>query len=131
MGHHVVATFHSGVPDVAGVQWHRLDIRHRADVVELTRQTRPDVIINAAYRQADWATTADGGMHVASAAAAVGARLVHVSSDAVFSGAAVRYDETSLPDPITPYGAAKAAAETAVKGLAPTGGHRPDLVDHR
>jgi dTDP-4-dehydrorhamnose reductase len=45
---------------------------------------------------------------------------VHVSSDAVFSGRTVRYDETCLPDPITPYGAAKAEAETAVKGTAPT-----------
>jgi dTDP-4-dehydrorhamnose reductase len=44
---------------------------------------------------------------------------VHVSSDAVFSGLAGRYDETSAPDPTTPYGAAKAAAETAVKGLEP------------
>jgi dTDP-4-dehydrorhamnose reductase len=75
------------------------------------------VIINAAYQQADWATTADGAVHVAVAAAAAGARLVHVSSDVVFSGRAPRYDETCLPDPITAYGAAKAAAETAIKGL--------------
>jgi dTDP-4-dehydrorhamnose reductase len=46
-------------------------------------------------------------------------RLVHVSSDAVFSGAAIRYDETSVPDPTTPYGAAKAAAETVVKAVCP------------
>jgi dTDP-4-dehydrorhamnose reductase len=37
----------------------------------------------------------------------------------VFSGAAPRYDETSPPDPVTPYGAAKAAAETAVRAIAP------------
>jgi dTDP-4-dehydrorhamnose reductase len=59
-------------------------------------------------------------MHVALAAAAAGARLVHVSSDAVFSGTAPSYDETRHPDPVTPYGAAKAAAETAVKGITPT-----------
>jgi dTDP-4-dehydrorhamnose reductase len=56
---------------------------------------------------------------VALAAAAAGARLVHVSSDVVFSGAAPAYDETRPPDPVSPYGAAKAAAETAVKGIAP------------
>ena len=44
---------------------------------------------------------------------------MHVSSDAVFSGAASGYDETCPPDPVTPYGAAKAAAETAVKGVTP------------
>lgn len=86
----------------------------------LVRAAQPDVIVNAAYRQSDWATTAEGGMHVALAAASVGARLVHVSSDAVFSGASVRYDETHVPDPTTPYGAAKAAAETAIRGIAPS-----------
>ena len=45
---------------------------------------------------------------------------MHVSSDAVFSGTAAPYDETHVPDPTTPYGAAKAAAETAIKGITPT-----------
>lgn len=44
---------------------------------------------------------------------------MHVSSDAIFSGADVHYDESALPDPVTPYGAAKAAAETAVCLLHP------------
>lgn len=78
----------------------------------LTAVVRPDAVINAANRQPDWDITADGGALVALAAAAVGARLVHVSSDAVFSGRAPRYDDASRPDPVTPYGAAKAAAET-------------------
>jgi dTDP-4-dehydrorhamnose reductase len=77
------------------------------------------VIVNAASRQADWATTAEGGMHVDLAAAMVGARLVHMSSDAVFSGTTARYDETHVPAPTTPYGGAK-AAETAIKGITPT-----------
>jgi dTDP-4-dehydrorhamnose reductase len=78
------------------------------------------LVINAAFQQGDWASTADGAAHVAVAAASVAARLVHVSSDAVFSGNAFRYDETSVPDPTTPYGAAKAAAETVVKAVSPT-----------
>jgi dTDP-4-dehydrorhamnose reductase len=119
-GHSVAATFHSRVPDVADVDWRNLDIRHRDDVTALVLAARPDVIVNAAYRQSDWATTAEGGMHVALAAAVVGARLAHVSSDAVFSGTTARYDETHVPDPTTPYGAAKAAAETAIKGITPT-----------
>ncbi|QYC42323.1 dTDP-4-dehydrorhamnose reductase [Nonomuraea coxensis DSM 45129] len=48
-----------------------------------------------------------------------GARLVHVSSDAVFSGRAVTYAEDAEPDPISPYGAAKAAAEVAVRAIHP------------
>ena len=118
-GHSVVATFHTSAPTVAGVDWRKLDIRRRDDVTALALHARPDIIINAAYRLSDWETTADGAAHVAAAAVAAGARLVHVSSDAVFSGAAPGYDETSRPDPVSPYGAAKAAAETAVKGIIP------------
>jgi dTDP-4-dehydrorhamnose reductase len=118
-GHGVIATGHTNIPPIAGVDWRTVDIRHREDITALTLDARPDVIINAAYRQSDWETTADGGAHVALAAAAASARLVHVSSDAVFSGAAPSYDEGCRPDPVTPYGAAKAAAETAVKCIAP------------
>ena len=118
-GHQVIATCHASEPPAVDVDWRTVDIRRRDDVTALTRRVRPGVIINAAYRQSDWETTADGAAHVALAAAATGARLVHVSSDAVFSGTAPGYDETRRPDPVSPYGAAKAAAETAVKGITP------------
>jgi dTDP-4-dehydrorhamnose reductase len=119
-GQSVIAIYHANVPSTAGVGWRMVDIRHREDVTALAMDAQPEVIINAACRQSDWETTADGGAHVALAAAAAGARLVHVSSDAVFSGTAPGYDERCPPDPVTPYGAAKAAAETAVKGITPT-----------
>jgi dTDP-4-dehydrorhamnose reductase len=118
-GGRVGATFLGAGGDRTGVEWHRLDITDRVAVADLLARTRPAAVVNAAYRQADWVTTADGAMHVASAAAAVGARLVHVSSDAVFSGRSGVYDESCVPCPGTVYGAAKAAAETAVRGLVP------------
>ncbi|HEX5741484.1 MAG TPA: sugar nucleotide-binding protein [Pilimelia sp.] len=118
-GDRVLATFHCGAPPSPDVRWQRLDVRCREQVAALVEEVRPAVVVNAAYRKDDWAATADGGMHVAAAAVAAGARLVHVSSDAVFSGADVNYDETRNPDPTTVYGAAKAAAETAVRGLDP------------
>ncbi|EOY45653.1 dTDP-4-dehydrorhamnose reductase [Streptomyces lividans 1326] len=37
----------------------------------------------------------------------------------MFSGTRVHYDESCLPDPLSPYGAAKAAAETGIRLLAP------------
>ncbi|MGW5264694.1 sugar nucleotide-binding protein [Microbispora sp. NPDC004025] len=118
-GHEVAATHLTRAGETPGVEWAPLDVRRRGDVDALVRATRPEVVVNAAYQQADWRTTAAGAANVALAASAVGARLVHVSSDAVFSGAAIRYDETCVPDPISPYGAAKAAAETAVEAIAP------------
>ncbi|HWG99689.1 MAG TPA: sugar nucleotide-binding protein [Pilimelia sp.] len=99
----------------------RLDIRDPDGVSRLLRRVRPDVVLHAAAGRDrnDWRSNADGAAHVAVAAAALGVRLVHVSTDAVFSGRDVHYDETALPDPVNPYGAAKAAAETAVRAVAP------------
>ncbi|MDX6241765.1 MAG: dTDP-4-dehydrorhamnose reductase [Kribbellaceae bacterium] len=118
--HQLIATYHRMPPaDVSGVAWRSLDVRRRAEVEALIRDIRPEVVIHTAYLQADWATTADGAAHLAVAAKAAGARLIHVSSDAVFSGTNSPYDEAAAPDPVTPYGAAKAAAETAVRAIAP------------
>jgi dTDP-4-dehydrorhamnose reductase len=124
-GYQVTATFHSRASTLdAGVIWRRLDITARDEVAALVADVRPGVIINAAANREDWRTTADGAMHVAVAAAEHGAQLVHVSSDAVFSGLAVRYDESAVPDPTTPYGAAKAASETAIKAVLPSASSR-------
>lgn len=91
-----------------------LDIRDPYAVDRAIRRAVPRVVINAAYDKSDWQTTAVGPANLARACARHGARLIHISSDAVFSGSASSYDESCPPDPVTPYGAAKAAAETAV-----------------
>ena len=117
-GDRVSATFHTA-PAAHPAEWRGLDVTHRGQVADLVGDLRPDAIVNVAYRQSDWATTAEGAMHVASAAASFGSRMVQVSSDAIFSGRAGSYDETARPDPVHPYGAAKAAAEVAVTGLDP------------
>lgn len=118
-GHAVTATFTTRAGDIPRVRWLPMDLRRSDEIARALRETRPDVVINAAYRKADWATTADGPTRLAMTASQYGSRLVHVSSDAVFSGADVHYDESADPDPITPYGAAKAAAETAIRLFAP------------
>ena len=98
----------------------RLDVTDPAAVQRTLRRVRPDVVVHPAAGRDDWRVVADGAAHVAVAAAAMGGvRLVHVSSDAVFSGKDVNYDESALPDPVYRYGAAKAAAETAVRAVAP------------
>ncbi|MEU6230336.1 sugar nucleotide-binding protein [Streptomyces sp. NPDC047042] len=120
-GHETAATFATTRPDAAlEVTWHALDVRDPARVASVISDVAAPVVINASSGKSDWAVTADGAVRVAMAASEQGCRLVHVSSDAVFSGARVHYDETCVPDPITPYGAAKAAAETAVRLLVPS-----------
>ncbi|MFL1377542.1 sugar nucleotide-binding protein [Nocardiopsis protaetiae] len=118
-GHRVAATSTTGTPAAAGISWHALDLRDRTAVTDLLHRVRPDTVVNTAYHPGDWAVTADGAAHAALAAAATGARLLHVSSDAVFSGHLPAYPETAPPDPVNTYGAAKAAAETAIKAVHP------------
>lgn len=97
-----------------------LDVRDQLAVHAFFQRVRPAAVVNSAYQRGSWAAMADGAANVAAAAAAVGARLVHVSSDAVHSGRPEWYTEADEPNPITPYGAAKAAAETAVAAIDPS-----------
>jgi dTDP-4-dehydrorhamnose reductase len=105
----------------------RVEVRDAEAVRELFRRIRPGVVVHTAYRQdgeGAWATTVDGAENVALAAAAVGARLVHLSTDVVFDGRKGRpYVEDDPPTPVTEYGRAKAQAEARVAG-----GHAEALI---
>ncbi|MET8911556.1 sugar nucleotide-binding protein [Micromonospora sp. NPDC004551] len=118
-GHRVVGTCHSGAVAVPGVVRRRLDVTDPAAVRALLTEVRPDAVVATPYRYDDWAVTADGAAHIAVAAAEVGARLVHLSSDALHAGRPTPYADDDVPTPVHPYGAAKAAAETAVRAVDP------------
>jgi dTDP-4-dehydrorhamnose reductase len=98
----------------------RVEVRDEAAVRELFERVRPDVVIHTAYRQdgdGAYETNVDGSANVARAAAAAGARLLHLSTDVVFCGKCKGggvYVERDRPCPVTDYGAAKADAEVAV-----------------
>jgi len=100
--------------------WSRLDVRDPFAVHALLQVVRPDAVINACYDRGSWSAMATGAAHVATASAAVGARLVHISSDALHGGRPAAYTDDDDPTPINAYGAAKAAAETAVAAVDPS-----------
>lgn len=106
--------------EVSGVRWTQLDARDRSAVDRLIATVRPAAVVNAAYQRDDWALCADAAGYVAAAAAGMGSRLVHVSSDAIHGGRNEPYGDDEPPTPVYPYGAAKAAAETAVRTADPT-----------
>jgi dTDP-4-dehydrorhamnose reductase len=89
-----------------------LDIRDDAAVRGVVAAARPDVVVHTAYRMHDASVNVEGTRAVAGAAVAVGARLVHLSSDIVFPGTGTRpLTEEDEPRPVTPYGASKLEAE--------------------
>jgi len=84
---------------------------------------RPDLVINAAaFTAVDDCETDEramlvnrnGAREVAEAAAECGARLIHISTDYVFSGEGP-FDEQAAPKPLNAYGRSKLAGEEAVR----------------
>jgi dTDP-4-dehydrorhamnose reductase len=68
----------------------------------------------------NWAVNAVGAVNVARAVASAGGRLVQLSTDALHRGREKPFTEADAPSPVSPYGAAKAAAELAVSTLVPS-----------
>jgi dTDP-4-dehydrorhamnose reductase len=105
-----------------GVSTRDFDVRDADAVRHAFDQRRPDVVIHTAYRQDPpdaRSVNVDGSAAVARAAADVAARLIHMSTDVVFSGRQGRYTEDDPPDPVTDYGRTKADAELAVTNSHP------------
>jgi dTDP-4-dehydrorhamnose reductase len=103
-----------------------LDITRREEVLRLMTELKPQAVIHAAAvnpgsgsDETMMTVNAAGSQYVAEAAVAVGARLVHVSTDVVHNGREAPYDDEAPPAPLNGYGRSKAAAEVAVKRLDP------------
>ena len=106
-----------------------LDITDIKAVLALVEETRPDVIINcAAHTNVDACETqwdlaykinAIGPRNLSIAAAKVGAKMIHVSTDYVFEGNGTRpYTEFDEIHPVSAYGKTKAEGEKFVREFA-------------
>jgi dTDP-4-dehydrorhamnose reductase len=111
-GHVVVGTATTAADGLVPV-----DVTDRRAVRALISAVRPRVVVNTVW--GGWRVSADGAGNVAAEAARTGARLVHISTDAVHAGRSTPYVEADPPEPVTLYGASKAAAETAVAAIDP------------
>jgi dTDP-4-dehydrorhamnose reductase len=103
-----------------------LDVTDAAQVLEVVRRERPELIVHAAAytdvggaereRQACWRVNVEGTRHLAGAANAVGAKLVQISTDYVFSGEIGHYRESDTPGPpVNYYALTKLVAEEAAR----------------
>ena len=103
-----------------GASGERVEIRDAAATRALFERLRPGTVIHTAYRQEDASVNVEGSENVARAAAAVGARLLHLSTDVVFDGRkGAPYVEDDPLSPVTAYGLAKADAEKRVAAAHP------------
>lgn len=111
-------TFYSHDPALPQAVGHQLDVRAKTAVFHLLQTLQPQAIIHLAgsNRTPDMANViVQGTQQVAQAAAAISARLIHLSTDVLFDGTEPPYDETAVPSPINAYGKAKTQAETLVQ----------------
>lgn len=111
-----------------GLSSKELDIRDGAAVQRMLEEYRPDAVIHcAAYTQVDraeeepeqcFAVNALGTRNIARACAAVGAKLLYISTDYVFPGTGERpYEPEDETGPLGIYGKSKLEGEHAVREL--------------
>ena len=114
------------LPGVVAPTSGEMNLNNAEQVLEVVRRERPDVIVHAAAytnvgaaereRQVCWNTNVVGTRNIARAANAVGAKLVHISTDYVFSGEQGDYREEDTLGPVVNYYAlTKLVAEEAAR----------------
>ncbi|MFZ0430622.1 MAG: dTDP-4-dehydrorhamnose reductase [Acidobacteriota bacterium] len=124
LGFELSRTCPSGM-NLTGCDVEEVDIRELRSVRALVQAVHPRLIVNAAaYTAVDqaesepdqaFAVNAEGAGNVAKAAAEIDARVIHLSTDFVFSGEGGRpYRPEDPPAPISIYGASKAEGERRV-----------------
>jgi dTDP-4-dehydrorhamnose reductase len=111
-------------PDSIKLTRNELDITDRTKVIETISDIRPEVVINAAaYTDVDgcednkelaFAVNGYGPGYLAEACSAVGAKLVHYSTDYVFDGSKKEYLESDATNPINVYGESKLLGEQLI-----------------
>ncbi|GHA38968.1 dTDP-4-dehydrorhamnose reductase [Photobacterium aphoticum] len=115
----------SGKVELLAIDRDELDITNENAVFEAVKAFEPDIIINAAAHTAvdkaeeevelSYAINRDGPLYLAQAAESIGAALLHISTDYVFSGDKNGiYIETDAVDPKCVYGKSKLLGEQAV-----------------
>ena len=123
-GHRAQGIYHQHPLQIPGVGMVAGDLADREQASRVIEAFAPDWVVHcAAASEVDrceldpawaWRLNLEMAKNVAEAAHQVGARLAHVSTDAVFDGEVGDYRESDEPRPIMTYGVSKLAGEQAV-----------------
>jgi len=126
LGQDVASTLKSGGFDTSCHGREALDIRDKGAVFSIIEDESPGIIVNcAAYTKVDlaekereraFAINEEGARNLALAGRAVGAVVIHISTDFVFDGdKGVPYKEDDRTNPLGVYGKSKLAGEEAIR----------------
>lgn len=119
---------YSGLPDLCGIDYARMDIRDKGAAEALIRAYRPDAVahcaawtaVDAAQQQPEQAEAVNiqGTENIAAACRELGCKLLYISTDYVFNGSGERpWQPSDEPDPINVYGRTKLAGEQLCRSL--------------
>lgn len=127
--HEVIALYHRHAIELEGVQSISADLSRPGIAKELFDNLQPDWVIHCAADtsideleskpERAFRMNRDMAGKVAEAAQKAGARIVHISTDAVFDGWSGLYREGDPTEPVNVYGKSKLAGERAVQAVCP------------
>jgi len=130
-GAQLLLGWHVQQPVLPAVALRQCDLTDAGAVVRLLRETRPDVVIDAAGMSGVDACEKDPAAARASNVTATAnllaalreypAKLIYVSTNAVYDGKRAPYHEESPQEPVNVYGRMKKECEDLVRAAAPAG----------
>lgn len=125
---HLMRYMNSSAPMSFFETWYTVDVRYKVDVLDVFQRVGPDIVIHcAAIGSVDYAelhfgevsaVNLRGTENIVDVANEYKARVVHISTNAVFAGENPPYSETSTLAPINAYGIIKNRAEQYVRDMA-------------
>lgn len=108
-----------------GCQAYQIDLSHKEETFDLLREVKPHLVIHTSgigsvdfcekNQQEGYRCNVLATENVIGACKLQGARLIYISTNAVFDGESPPYDETALTNPINYYGKLKLTCEQKVR----------------
>lgn len=120
----VSGTYSSNKVNYKGVELFELNVTNKDKVLELLKKIKPQIVVHAASignvdfceknPDSAYEVNVEGTKNVLEACRDVGAKIIFISSNAVYNGKKPPYDEKSTRSPLDVYGKTKQKAEETV-----------------
>ena len=113
------------ISSISGFIYEELDITNSAEVANICKKYRPDVLINTAAmtnvdaceddKEGCWKMNVNAVEYLLAACEKHNTHLIHLSTDFVFDGEDGPYSEGDIPKPLSYYGESKFASEKVLQ----------------